>query len=304
MNKFEPLHHPDFASEYLSDRVIDGTLILFLGAGASAGFGLPGWTDFVNRFLAEAGINEVVPSTASSDERERALDRALRKINHDQARKLEIIRTILYRDRPRLDTRAVFSQELLIAVSALLIGRKRGHINRVVTFNYDSMLEWFLGIFGIATRSISQIPALEGSEDVRIYHPHGYVPHPVLPDNNSEFTIVGSLDANERASNINDLWWHKERDLLRTGVGLFIGLSLNTFRDRAVQPHLRDISEELKKTNDRPVGLWIFLEKMTTDEVNECLDYSIVPVQLPSKESVPEFILKICQTALEKTRTA
>ncbi|MGZ5483669.1 MAG: hypothetical protein ACXWID_17005, partial [Pyrinomonadaceae bacterium] len=216
MNKFEELQDPDFAIQYLSEGVIDGTLILFLGAGASAGFGLPGWIDFVNAFLAEAGINEILDSTSSSDDRERALDRALRNINHDATRKVEIIHNVLYRHRPTLDSNVVFSQHLLIALSSLLIGRKRGHINRVVTFNYDSMLEWFLGIFGLATRSIVKIPALEGSEDVRIYHPHGYVPHPVLGHESSDFTIVGSLDANGRASNINDLWWHKERDLLRS----------------------------------------------------------------------------------------
>ncbi|MGH9762631.1 MAG: hypothetical protein ACREAC_17560, partial [Blastocatellia bacterium] len=229
--KFEDLQEPAFAIPYLADRVIDGTLVLFLGAGASAGFGLPGWHEFVNAFLAEVGIKDVLPPSATADERERALDRALRKINHSEPRKLDIIRTILYRDRSTPRAKEVFSQHLLIAISSLLVGRKRGHINRVVTFNYDSMLEWFLGIFGLGTRSICQIPALEGSEDVRIYHPHGYVPHPALRDKNSDFSIVGSLDANGRASNINKLWWHKEQDLLRTGVGLFVGLSLATFRD-------------------------------------------------------------------------
>lgn len=298
--KFENLQEPEFAVPYLAERVIDGTLVLFLGAGASAGFGLPGWAEFVNGFLAQAGIKTVLSTSASADERERALDAALREINHSVARKIEIVQNILYPDPSRLDARAVFSQELLIAISSLLVGRKRGHINRVVTFNYDSMLEWFLGIFGFATRSIYKMPALEGSEDVRIYHPHGYVPHPVLGHQNSDFLIVGSLDANGRAGDINDLWWHKERDLLRSGVGLFVGLSLNTFRDRAVQPHLRLVSKDLLKTNDRPLGLWIFLEKLTTDEVNECLDYLIIPIQLPSKESVTDLILNISQTALKK----
>lgn len=301
--KFENLQKPEFAIPYLANRLIDGTLVLFLGAGASAGFGLPGWIEFVNAFLVQAGIKTGLPASASADERERALDAALREIKHSNAHKVEFVRNILYPHPSTLDYRAVFSQELLIAVSSLLVGRKRGHINRVVTFNYDSMLEWFLGIFGLSTRSIYQVPALEGSEDVRIYHPHGYVPHPVLGHKSSNFLIVGSLDANTRAGDMNDPWWHKERDLLQSGVGLYVGLSLNTFRDRAFQPHLRLVSRDLLRTHDRPLGLWIFLQALTEDEVKECLDYMIIPIQLPTKESVTEFILKISQTALTKMGT-
>ena len=76
------------------------------------------------------------------------------------------------------------------------------------------------------------------SDYQRIYDPHGYVPHPVLNQQSSDFLIIGSKDANGRAGNPNDPWWNKERDLLSSGVGLYIGLSLNTFRDRAFQPHL------------------------------------------------------------------
>ena len=298
--KFEHLQNPEFAIEYLADRLIDGTIILFLGAGASSGFGLPGWTEFVNKFLALAGIGTVLTPASSADEKEQAIDSALRKINHSNPRKIEFVNKILYPDPSALEYGAVFSQKLLIAVSSLLLGRKRGYINRVVTFNYDSMLEWFLGIFGLATRSMHQLPTLEGSEDVRIYHPHGYVPHPVLSHANSDFLIIGSKDANGRAGNQNDPWWHKERELLRSGVGLYIGLSLDTFRDRAFQPHLGLVGNELLKTHDRPLGLWIFLDKLTTDQVEECLDYMIVPIQLPTKDSVPEFILKISQKALLK----
>jgi hypothetical protein len=301
--KFENLQDPEFAIPYLADRLIDGTLILFLGAGASAGFGLPGWTKFVNAFLAKAGITNVLTESASADEKERALDAALRNIGRSNARKIEFVRNILYPDPTELNYRAIFSQELLIAVASLLVGRKRGHINRVVTFNYDSMLEWFLGVFGLAVRAIYQVPALEGSEDVRIYHPHGYVPHPLLRQKSSDFLIIGSLDANDRAADMNDPWWHKERELLYSGIGLYIGLSLNTFRDRAFQPHLRLVSKDLLKIRDRPLGLWIFLQQLTEDEANECLEYAIVPISLQSKESVTEFILKISQKALEKMGT-
>ena len=299
-NKFEHLQEPELAIAYLADRLIDGTLLLFLGAGASDGFGLPGWTGFINGFLTQAGIPKVVTDATSADEKERVVDEALRKINNSNDRKVEFVRNILYPNPADLNFRAIFSQELLIALSSLLIGQKRGHINRVVTFNYDSMLEWFLGIFGLATRSIHKVPALEGSEDVRIYHPHGYVPHPLLNQKSSDFLIIGSVDANDRAGNSNDPWWHKERDLLSSGVGLYIGLSLITFRDRAFQPHLLLIGKEVLKTGNRPLGLWIFLQNLSENDVEECLEYGIVPIQLPSKESVPEFILKISQRALSK----
>jgi hypothetical protein len=299
-SKFEYLRKPEFAVDYLADRLIDGTLILFLGAGASRGFGLPGWTEFVTQFTALAGIDNDLTPDSTADQKERALDVALRKINHDHAVKIKLIRKILYPDPSPLDARTVFSQRLLIAISSLLIARKRGHINRVVTFNYDNMLEWFLAVFGLAVRPIYQIPALEGTEDVRIYHPHGYVPHPTFAHKNSNSLIVGSKDANGRAGDANSLWWHKERDLLRTGIGLFVGLSLDTFRDRAVQPHLREVCKELSEMNERPLGLWVFINELTAKDVDECLDYGIIPIELHSEEDVTDFILNISQKALKK----
>lgn len=297
--KFEHLQRLDLATEYLADCLIDGTLVLFLGAGASKGFGLPSWIELANAFIGKADPSQPPLLSDSNSERiEDALDAALRKINNDTSLKIRYVKDILYPDPASLISRSAFSQELLIALSALLIGRKRGHITRVVTFNYDSMLEWFLNLFGFQARPIFSLPSLEGSEDVRVYHPHGYIPHPSMGRVGSDFLILGSMDANLRAADEKDPWWAKERDLLVTSVGLYIGLSFNTFKDRAFQPHLLIASKSI--SNDRPLGLWVFLEALTDSQIEQCLSYNIVPLRLESPDEITGLILKVSQRALEK----
>lgn len=305
--KFENLTKPAFAVDYLADRLIDGTLVLFLGSGASSGFGLPGWIEFANKFCRAADLDFKTELTSdnSADELERTLDRAIRKIGNSETRKVDIVKDVLYANPGFLDSRLAISQELLIAVASLLIGRKRGHVSRVVTFNYDSMLEWFLGVFGMSTRTIHALPSLEGSEDVRIYHPHGYVPHPSMEESPSDFLIIGSMDANNRAGDETDPWWAKERSILESGVGLYVGLSLTTFRDRAFQPHLGLVRKKLLEKGKRPLGIWLFLDEkneFTVDDINECLDYLIVPIVFTNRDLIPEFILKISQAALSKIK--
>lgn len=304
--KYQHFTNPEFAIDYLATHLMDGTLVLFLGAGASRGFGLPGWVDFANAFREKVGLPRELVVGDPSDKIQLSMDDALREIGNKDEEKIRIVREILYPSVETLDLRLAFSQELLISICSLLVGRRRGHINRVVSFNYDSMLEWFLELFGFQVNSITRLPALEGSEDVRIYHPHGFVPHPLHRYREGNFLILGSKDANLRAGNLVDPWWGKEKEILETGVGLYVGLSFATFRDRAFQPHLALVGDAVIK--ERPLGFWIFLIDLQSGEtpldekqIEEVLNYNVVPVQVTDPTDVSEFIMKISQRALEKT---
>jgi len=297
--KFKELQQESFAIDFLADHLINGTLVLFLGAGASKGFGLPDWLELINAFRAKVGLSSISSST-SPETIQNAMDEAIDIIKNDEAEKIRLIKEILYPSTNLLDVKLAYSSHLLISISSLLIGRQRGHIKRVVTFNYDSMLEWFLSLFGFQVNSISELPALEGSEDVRIYHPHGFVPHPILEFKESNFLILGLKDANIRIGARNDLWVEKLRQIIETGVCLFVGLSGNSLSDRAIAPIISKTGDYFKE--ERPLGIWIYRDILTDDKEKEYFRNNIVPVEINDDYKISEFLLKISQKALEKRK--
>jgi len=299
MMNFKELQNPDYAIDFLSEHLIDGTLVLFLGAGTSKGFGLPNWLELTNSLRKMAGLSEV-DKALSPEKIQHAVDEVLDKIKNDEVEKIKFVKTILYSNDNNLDVKMAYSNHLLISIASLLMGSKRGHVKRVVTLNYDSMLEWFLSLFGFQVNSISDLPTLEGSEDVRIYHPHGFIPHPNFKMQGSKFLILGLKDANNRLGNRNDLWFEKVRQILETGICLFIGLSGNTLSDRAIAPLLSTTGDICK--DERPLGIWIYKDKLTNEKRDEYFRNNIVPIEINNDIDISEFILKISQRALDKQK--
>lgn len=295
---FRELEIQSNAIDYLARHLIEGTLVLFLGAGVSREFGFPLWIDFANEFRIRCGLTgDLSASTSTPEEIQAGLDQALDEIDNSEVRKIEIVRAILYGGIAHPDVADAFSNHLLISILSLLIGRNRGHVKRVVTFNYDSILEWFLRLFGFDTKSISNLPALEGAEDVRIYHPHGFVPHSSLDLVDSDFLIVGLLDANLRAGVRADLWREKEMQLLESGVGLFIGLSPNSLSDRAVAPTYSAVGRKL--INERPLGIWLSYSELSSIKKEEFWRTNIVPLEISESLEISKFLMNISRRALE-----
>ena len=299
MMNFKEYQDPDFAIELLSEHLINGSLVLFLGAGTSKGFGLPDWVELTNSLRKSVRLEEI-NAALTPEEIQNAIDEVLDIINNEENRKIELIKKILYSDANNLDVSKAYSNHLLISIASLLMGSKRGHVKRVVTLNYDSMLEWFLTLFGFHVNSISILPALEGSEDVRIFHPHGFVPHPALKMQSSKFLILGLKDANNRLGNRNDLWFEKVRHILESGFCLFIGLSGNTLSDRAIAPLLSTTGDMFK--DSRPLGIWISRSNLTRTKEKEYFRNNIVPIEISNDLEISEFILKISQKALDKQK--
>ncbi len=294
---FKELQEENSAIDFLADHLINGTLVLFLGAGASKGFGLPNWPELINAFRQKVGLASI-SNPLSAEIMQKAIDEALDKINNNETEKIRLIKEILYPAEAMFDVKLAYSSHLLVSISSLLIGRKRGHIRRVVTFNYDSMLEWFLSLFGFQVNTINELPSLEGSEDVRIYHPHGFVPHPNLSFRDSNFLILGLKDANNRIGARNDPWVEKLRQIMETSVCLFVGLSSNSLSDRAIAPILSTTGDSFK--DQRPLGIWICKENLVQGTKDEYFRNNIVPLEIHDDYKISEFILKISQKALEK----
>lgn len=293
--KFDELKNPEYAVDFLADHLINGTLVLFIGAGTSTGFGLPNWSDLINAMRRDVGLNEI-SDFKSPEHLQIAADEVQNKVKTTDAL-ISLVQKHLYTPIDAKPTINVLENHLLISLSSLLMGSKRGHVTRVVTLNYDSMLEWFLSLFGFVVKTINKLPDLEGSEDVRIYHPHGFIPHPEHSMRQSDFIILGLKSANTRIGTPGDPWFEMIRHILDTGVCLFIGMSPNTLSDRALAPLFTTSGEKHKDI--RPLGIWLVTNELEEAKESEFGMNNIIPVHVEIP-SISEFILNISQSALKK----
>lgn len=296
--EFEDLKYPPYAIDFLSKCLRNGTLTLFLGAGASKGFGLPNWIDLINSLRKEVNLDEI-SNSPSADDLQHAADEVKDQLGDSEEAFLELIRKHLYANIKDLPLVELFKNHLLISVSSLLMGSKRGHVSRVVTLNFDSMLEWFLSLYGFVVKTTFKLPDLEGSEDVRIYHPHGFIPHPLFNKKGSDFVILGMDSVNERLGTIGDPWFEMTRHILDTGVTLFIGMSGNTLSDRILSPLLNTCGKKIRA--ERPLGIWILKDDLLPKKENEFRTNNIVPIAFSDEKEISEFLMKVCQKAMADT---
>lgn len=291
---YEELTHPRRALDFLAANLQQGTLALFLGAGASSGMGLPEWFDFVNKIREKVGLAPIPDSpTPNAEDLQIAADEIKEKCKTDKEY-LQFLKECLYKDMVGLSWEAL-QNKLLTAVGALLIGSKRGNVRRVVTLNFDSMIEWFLSMYGFVTRVIYHLPELEGSEDVRVYHPHGFLPHDSLNLQDSDFVILGLDSVNKRLGTTGDPWFEMTRHILRTKVCLFVGLSERSFSDRSLAPLLTATGDELRKK--RPTGIWLLKNNISDTKQKQFLRNNVVPLVLEKPDEIADFLLDICRKA-------
>jgi hypothetical protein len=284
--------HKPRAQKFLVSHLREGTLVLFLGAGASVGLGLPSWDKFINGLRSAVGL-PTLTSTMNADELQLAADEVKSKFSTDIEYK-NLLKKCLYEGMDRLSS-DILRSELLTALGGLLMGSRRGKIRRVVTLNFDSMLEWFLSLYGFDVRVIYRLPELEGSEDVRIYHPNGFLPHTSLNSVDSDFVILGLNSVNERLGTLGDPWYEMTRHLLRSGVCLFVGMSARTFMDRSLGPLLRIVANETQ--GRRVTGVWLLREEIPQPIQRQFLDNNVAPIMFSSEKDIADFLLGICQKA-------
>jgi hypothetical protein len=283
------------AIEFLAGKLREGTLVLVLGAGTSLGAGLPAWHTLVNRLRKKAGL-VAVSTNATADDLQSAADQVRRDFCKGNDREFaQLVKACLY-DGVTLSW-DLLKNDLLIALGALMIGSRRGSVKRILTLNFDSVLEWYLTLHGFVPRVILQPPALEGAEDVRVYHPHGFLSHPDLSFHESDFVILGLESINLRLGTTGDPWFELMRHLLRTGMCLFVGLSRSSFRDRALAPLLTTVGKELQ--DNRPTGFWLLPGDGDDEQTREFLASNVVPLYYGGHEKAPAFLLSICRKAAD-----
>lgn len=303
MSRFDNLKDRDLAVDPLASYLNQGNLTLFLGAGVSYDFGLPGWLELVNNLRNKYGLDEL-PETASSSELQNSVDEVKDYLGGSEEKLIEATREQLYATLTGVDIQSLLKNPLLMAIAALLMGSQRGRIRRVITLNYDNLLQWTLSVFGFSVQTVYKLPTVETNADVIIYHPHGFLPTHSSREETSDFIIFGKESVNLRLGTTGDPWFEMTRHLLNSSICLFIGLSPNSLSDPAISPLFNTIGRNV--LSERPLGSWIIKEKETYTMPNAKLAEfhrcNIYPLKLTTAEEISVFLFKICKKAGESMK--
>lgn len=234
-------------------------LVLFLGAGVSAPYGIPTWEDLVlDTWLSRPKrvLTSLDPRGLASWLRDRyqlpleALARAARlEFGSDTARGHRLttrhfrnrLRNLLYRRyNPKPDCYCSLPD------IAQLIARSEGEGRRipaVVTFNFDNLLEFELAKAGVRAKPVFRLESRLSSY-LPVIHPHGFLP---MSGRVPQSDLVFTEDEYHRLL-ASTLHWATVRiaELLSTHTALFIGLSMS-------DTNLRRLLDATRRPSTGPV---------------------------------------------------
>ena len=236
------------------ERFKQGNISLFLGSGVGRSVGLPDWDGLIRRMVGEYNTDRDVDDAYNYDLLASDSDRSTivmaRYLKNSLADKTEdyvpILKRALYRNYPSIDQEGALT--LVDAVKLLAV---HPSVRRVITYNYDDLLEQAIG----DERPYSSIDGRNRPSPgaLPIYHIHGFVPQE--DDSSYEKNVVFSEDDYHLLYKESFHWSNTEQiHALRNSTCFFIGLSLK-------DPNLRrllDIANDVG-TGDPPH--FAFLEK-------------------------------------------
>lgn len=270
----------------LSKLLSNGKLGLILGAGASIAFGLPCWRELVKRCCGEGYTGKL----------ENDIENFKQTLN-DQNKYLSAVSDALYKDIT-LDFNSPPNKDLLIAICSLMIGKTNGCVDKVLSLNFDCILEWYLKVNGLKVVVNSEEGTIIESNDVEIIHPHGYLPHKDLESDNSKKIILSwdELEAfkQDKNSYLKELAYY----FLKTKCFLAIGVSPITLKDYIASQitHILQLYESSVIKRDVPFG-FAFVQ---SSEFDICLanqlreNYGIIILKIEHEE-VPKYLFNISQ---------
>lgn len=243
----------------LGTAVQEECVTLLCGSGCSTGLNLPGWHDLVNRCTKAAlrgpnarrrDLHVTFTKNSSSDDMFSQME-IVRGILGDTAY-VEQVRLELYRNHR--DTIKGEPSRLLRAIGSLVTPSQRGSVNKIITLNFDCIVEWYLQSHGLALQVVSRWPTLLRRCDVTIYHPHGYLPISSAFGVSSDRIVFDSTDVDREGaapSPLRQLFKH----LLASRFILAVGLSGRDYLVRSLLQAVVDTIDE--KEHPAALGCWL-----------------------------------------------
>ena len=283
--------NPFLATGDLGPLLQSGSLMLFLGAGASSGFGLPDWPLLVARILkkdADPSFMKELRQKSDTDMAE--LIDALDDGSEEYVNK---VREALYSGVAKELTDQLPRSPLLLAVAALITGSCRGRITSVITYNYDDLLKQYLGMLGYSVCVRKGYSDLSTWADVEINHVHGYIPQSGRGVSKPSEVVLSGKSYRARRANIDKGWSPYVEHGLYSKTGLFLGLSGD---DNAILDVFKRVKDKIDRVADYN-GYWLMTPDAFDRNAGQIRDIGMCPIML-KKEDFPRFVFAVCQEAI------
>lgn len=289
-------NNPDETAKILSVHLNAGALGLFLGSGASSGFGMPGWQDLVIGCMKKVDSKFTPLCSYSNADLKKIMDEVKSKAGVDY---IKLIREELYKNA-NFDFLTVSNKDLLIAISALVVGKARGRVKNIVTYNFDDVLEWYLNILGLTTSNISPKTLIKTkNSDIDVTHIHGFIPNDKKFGIGSDKIIFSKMEFEDRQ--IQDSYWKDHLyDFFRKNIVVTIGISPGSLEDD-IFPLLRNLNkwylnESLLRGYPYAVALMTPSDEAAAISP-KCITHGVIPIILKISE-IPATLFKIAQFAI------
>jgi hypothetical protein len=158
--------------DILAQRLLDGRMAVFLGAGVSMGIGMPSWSQLIRNLYWTKRKRPPAGKDLAH-----AAERFLRiQCNDRYPEYLSLVRQALYRG-VAIDFLTLHRSITIAAIAALAMSSKRGSA-QIYTLNYDDAVERYLSYHGYICRPIFEERDASMTADVHVFHPHGFIPSP------------------------------------------------------------------------------------------------------------------------------
>lgn len=290
------VRHRDDVVRDLAEALRTEILCLMVGAGASHKLNLPLWHELVAACCTVSpgkidvtGIDE----NSSGDQLLLRMQRVRESFKGDDDAYLDTVHEQLYAKwkNPNPST----APELMRAIGVLVMGSVRGRINSIFNFNFDSLLEWYLSLHGYVVQVIEDVPRGLVNADVRVFHPHGYLPLSTSLGQRSPMILFDKAEAEKRVADRGDAWMDVFRFLLGSRVFLAVGLS---GKDPMANLVVSAAKHQRQAEDKRPMGFWFYKKgSLDADYENNLRSKSVVLVDCDSYEEISETLFRIAQRA-------
>jgi hypothetical protein len=282
----------DTLKTYLAQQLSRGRLALVLGAGISMGFGLPNWDVLTAEVARDCGFTPP-PGISNED----VGDGMLRHLGDDEVKFAAAVRRGLY-GTLRFSMQDLVGKPLLVALGALTMASQRGSVSKILSFNFDDLLEKYLGYHGYVVESVGKMPYWASAADVRVFHPHGILPSD--PDRTASPIVFTQGQYDRIVGKADYVWRRLALDLICSNTCLFIGLS---GRDNNLKSILTE-AHPVHPATVRGDAFWgvRFSDRVTDPMRDTWYTRGVGQISVARYEEVPAYLLEVCQRAAEASR--
>jgi len=279
---------PENVLKHLARRLAEGRLSLVLGAGVSAGLGLPGWGELLDRCFNALGQARPIGKS------EQDVGDSLRSfVGGDRGRLAKVVQDSLYLRFTR-SLRTMQENRLLVALGAMIMSASRSNVVPIISFNYDDLLEVYLGYHGFVVIPVFELPAWASRADATVFHPHGFLSS-AEGRTPAGSIIISQIDYDDGGDKWIP-WKNLIFDRLSSTTPLFIGLSGKDQNLKALLAHLKEVHAS-RSTGE---AYWGFRVALADDEFTDQWDIrGVGQHSLNSYDDLPAELLRICQLAAE-----